>query len=210
MTEPLQGLPDPAAVAGALERVYARPEFRPPEPGLLDGVWARVGAAIRGIFGWVWGVLDAGASGALVAYLAIALMLAAAAWIAVRWIRSSSRDPGASARRKAGAVVTRAPARGPREPIEAAARLAAAGRFVEAAHALYEGAILWLDDARHARFDPSKTGGEYAREIRPAPLAGAFRALLRAYYPVAFGGRPDAKGAFDRMREAADAMGVPR
>jgi len=69
--------------------------------------------------------------------------------------------------------------------------------------------LLWLDGAGYARFAEDKTGAEYAREVRPGALRTAFTGVLRAFYPVAYGGRADAPGAYARMRELASRMGVP-
>ena len=52
------------------------------------------------------------------------------------------------------------------DPWRAAERLAAAGQFEEAAHALYRGVVDSVARADRLRLDPSKTSGDYARELR--------------------------------------------
>jgi hypothetical protein len=52
------------------------------------------------------------------------------------------------------------------DPWRAAERLAAAGQFEEAAHALYRGVVESVARTDRLRLDPSKTSGDYARELR--------------------------------------------
>ena len=59
------------------------------------------------------------------------------------------------------------------------------------------------------RFDESKTGGDYARELSGSPHRSPFRRLLSAFYPVAFGGRTASAGAWETMRASATELGVP-
>ena len=93
--------------------------------------------------------------------------------------------------------------------LAAAAELAAAGRYLEASRELYLGAILWLDGTGRARYQESKTGKEYARELSGSPLLKPFRKLLGTFYPIAFGGRPADRDSFEEMRSAAETTGVP-
>ena len=59
---------------------------------------------------------------------------------------------------------------------------------------LYHGVLLWLDESGQARYEDDKTGGEYADEIRGRELRPSFRSLLRAFYPVAYGGKAPGRG----------------
>ena len=52
------------------------------------------------------------------------------------------------------------------DPWQAADELLARGQYEEAAHALYRGVILSLAGTERLRLDPSKTSGDYARELR--------------------------------------------
>ena len=75
------------------------------------------------------------------------------------------------------------------DPWALAQRLAAQGRFTEAAHALY-GALLARVAARvPLRLHPSKTAGDYARDLRgSAPTVfGPFREFARSYEIVIYG-----------------------
>ena len=85
----------------------------------------------------------------------------------------------------------------PGDPWALAQRLAAQGRYTEAAHALY-GALLARVAARvPLRLHPSKTAGDYARDLRgTAPsVFGPFREFARSYEVVIYG-----LGACDRSR----------
>jgi hypothetical protein len=74
------------------------------------------------------------------------------------------------------------------DPWALAKRLAARGLYTEAAHALY-GALLDRVSARvPLRLDPSKTAGDYARDLRhTAPTVfGPFREFARGYEVVIY------------------------
>ncbi len=70
-----------------------------------------------------------------------------------------------------------------------AQRLAAAGHFTDASHALLA-ALLWTFAQRgEVRLHQSKTAGDYARELarRGSPARGAFQQFRRRYDEVIFG-----------------------
>ena len=52
------------------------------------------------------------------------------------------------------------------DPWQAADAFLASGLYEEAAHAMYRGVILSLSGTERLRLDPSKTSGDYARELR--------------------------------------------
>jgi hypothetical protein len=70
-----------------------------------------------------------------------------------------------------------------------AERLAASGDFTAAAHLLYRGITERLAAAEQIRLHPSKTSGDYARELRlhGAPVHAEFRQFGRRYDRVLFG-----------------------
>lgn len=81
------------------------------------------------------------------------------------------------------------------DPFAAADQLAAQGRFEESAHALYRGVLLSLARRDRLRLDPSKTSGDYARELRARGAASLhpFRAFARRFDVAVYGhGRCDA------------------
>lgn len=67
--------------------------------------------------------------------------------------------------------------------------LAAQGAFVEAAHLLYAAVVTRLVESRRARRHPSKTVGDYGRELHGAgdPLASTYADFARVYDIVAYG-----------------------
>jgi hypothetical protein len=75
------------------------------------------------------------------------------------------------------------------DPFVVAERLAAEGHFEEAAHALYHGVLLALSRSERLRLDPSKTSGDYARELRARGAASyqPFRAFARRFDVAVFG-----------------------
>ena len=75
------------------------------------------------------------------------------------------------------------------DPFVTADRLAAEGRFEEAAHELYHGVLLALAHAERLRLDPSKTSGDYARELRARGSSSyqPFRAFSRRFDVAVFG-----------------------
>ena len=75
------------------------------------------------------------------------------------------------------------------DPFVAAERLAAEGRFEDAAHALYHGVLLALARSDRLRLDPSKTSGDYARELRArgSPSYQPFREFSRRFDVAVFG-----------------------
>jgi hypothetical protein len=75
------------------------------------------------------------------------------------------------------------------DPWRAAERLAAAGEFEDAAHALYRGVLASLQQGETLRLDPSKTSGDYARELRARGSGSLhpFRAFARRFDVAVYG-----------------------
>ena len=90
-----------------------------------------------------------------------------------------------------------------------AERLAAAGRFTEAAHALLAAILASLADRGQVRLHDSKTTGDYARELdrNGSPLRGAFRTFRRRYDRVIYGVGECSADDFDALlRDAEPAL----
>ncbi|MEP7001340.1 MAG: DUF4129 domain-containing protein [bacterium] len=104
-------------------------------------------------------------------------------------IAASARDEGATH------VAHRRGTSSADDPWESADALGAEGRFEDAAHALYRGVILAIGAQERIRLDPSKTSGDYARELRRRGSASLvpFRVFTRRFDVVVYGhGRADA------------------
>jgi hypothetical protein len=109
-----------------------------------------------------------------------------------------------------GPLRRRTRASGTEDPFVVAERLASEGRFEEAAHALYRGVLLALARQERLRLDPSKTSGDYARELRARGSASyqPFRAFARRFDVAVFGhGGCDAR-LIDDLRTLAQPLGV--
>lgn len=94
-----------------------------------------------------------------------------------------------------------------RDPLAIARELSAAGRFTEAAHALYAALLDRLSRQERLRLHPSRTAGDYARALRArgSRAYGPFREFVRVYDVVVYG-----LGHCDAERYARlDALAAP-
>lgn len=204
-------LPSGDQVGEALRRVYARPELRPREPGPMDGVrewwrrlWARVGE-------WLLDFGDLRGESPVVYWLVVGTLAAAGLAIVVFLVRETLlrlEDRGPAPRPAPSAGRVNARARTAAEWEDEARRAAAAGRFRDAAVALYQALLLRLEAAGALRYDPAKTPGDYRRETRRDPrAAGALASFLRGFEPAVFGGRALDGDGYERLRAAAAEAG---
>jgi hypothetical protein len=92
-----------------------------------------------------------------------------------------------------------------------ARELSQAGDHAAACHALYVAVLSELTRAGAIRLHPSKTSGDYARELarRGAPSAAAFRAFARQFEHLVFGAGSVSASDFDRLASAAE-QATPR
>jgi hypothetical protein len=200
-------IPSAAQVNQALERVYARPELQPRPPGPLDGFreWRRQMFARLGE--WLGRFGDLRSDNPIVYWLMIGVLVAAGVSIIgyLLWnTLSRLEERGAAPRPAAVPGAVNARARTAAEWEEEARRAAAAGRFREAAVALYQALLLRLEAAGALRYDPAKTPGDYRREARRDPrAAGALTAFLRGFEPVVFGGRALDGDGYEQLRAVA-------
>jgi hypothetical protein len=95
-----------------------------------------------------------------------------------------------------------------------ARRLASGGDHDAACHALYAAVLDQLARAGAVRVHPSKTSGDYARELarRGVPVAPAFQAFARQFERIVFGVSADAISAddFERLATAAERVSATR
>jgi hypothetical protein len=206
------GLPSGDEVREALHRVLQRPEFRKEPPGWLDDVRKAIGDTLHDAFHWVGGKLGDGMGPntgkvlLVVLLVLLAVLLTHLIWSMLQLRVPSGSDPpplDEEGGPVAGAGTVELPT-----SVAAANRLAAAGAFPEAMHALYDAALFWLDRNGHARLERFKTGADYASELG-TPLRTSFRRMLAAFYPVAFGGRRAGEAEWLAMRRAASDLGLP-
>jgi hypothetical protein len=94
------------------------------------------------------------------------------------------------------------------DPWALAQRLAAAGDYTGAAHALYQGLLLSVARRDNIRLHESKTVGDYTRELRSRASRrfAPFREFARTYEVVVYGlGRCD-RDRYDRLQRLAQAI----
>lgn len=168
----------------AVDAVYGGTTYA--HTSLWDRFWDWVGTMFDRLFAWLspaFGALRR--SPPLFWAVMIALVLLTAAVLArslYLWrARTALRIAGAGWEAKAGS------ARG--DAWAAAQQLAARGDFTAAAHALYAALLDAGARQNHLRLHPSKTAGDYVREVRrhASPILPGFRDFARAYEIVIYG-----------------------
>lgn len=206
-------LPTDPQVREALERVYARPELAPRQPGPLDGLREAIGRALGRLWDLLTGIGGANGESPVLRWVVMGVLIALGLGIIGYFVyntllRLGDADPAPrAAPLPEGAVDARV--RTAAEWEEQARRAAAAGRYREAAVALYQALLLRLEASGALRYDPAKTPGDYRREARKAPqAAGALGSFLRGFEPVVFGGRALDAAGYDRLRGAAGEAGA--
>ena len=191
-------MPPADSLRAVLDSVFAAPEYRwveRPETYALLRRWMRAAQQwlldVRETHPALFKLLLAG-----LVLLVIAIFLHAA-WIFLQTVRAAgSGGPGA--------VMPPPPRRDQAWYRGEADRLAGLGRYAEAMQYDFLALVLALDAASLVRFHPSKTPGEYTREARLSPEAGArFRALVRALYGYVFARRACGPREFETWRALA-------
>ena len=196
-------------VDAALVRVFARPEFAERESSGLLRLVSDLGKAFRQ---WVGSLLSAWVPEQwhpAFTWLIVAVVSLLALWALVTMVRALVGSPG----RRDAAEPVQAAVGLPVEDAaawEAAARAAAAaGRFRDAAIALYLAAVLRLEERGILRYHAGKTPGDYRAEARSHPESrGPFDTFIRQFLPVAFGARTPDAAAFQALRSTAVELGV--
>ena len=188
-----QGQPWPAgAIQDSVAAIVRQPVYqRSVRATLLDRLLDWFTALIRRFFS---GLSEIPNMKWIILGLAILVVLAIAARM---WLGSEAEERRRRAR--PGAVQGRG------DPWAEADRVAATGDYTAAAHLLYRGITERLAAAEQLRLHPSKTSGDYARELRSrgSPAHGEFRRFGRRYDHVLFGaGACDAE-TYMALREHA-------
>jgi hypothetical protein len=157
---------------------------------LLAGAWQLLGRlvqAIKGVPGSAYLVIGV--------VTVVVLLIAARILLAREWRDSSLTRRAIGQPRTAGA-----------DPWREAEQLAASGDHLAAAHALYQAVLRRLAGAEWIRLHPSKTSGDYARELRrrASPVAAPFQQFGRRFDRVVFGTGECSAGEFaDMLRDAS-------
>lgn len=163
-----------SVIADTVAAVFRAPEFNPR----------------RGLFGlpsplWWTRFVDFSLDPVVARWIGIGLLLIVVLAAVIVWLRGSMLD---TARSRAGGDLRAAGLR-PREAWNLAQQLAAAGDYTGAAHALHLALLGDLAQRDLLRLHPSKTIGDYLRELRRRPAApvDAVREFARTYERVAYG-----------------------
>jgi hypothetical protein len=178
MLQVVQRVWSPAAVHDTVEAVVRGAAFR---RSLQTSVAERL---LRWLGEWMSRVSDFLRSAPSARTIALGAVAALVLVVVVRLVvaaRARDADALATARRGRGVATE--------DPWSEAERLAAAGLFEEAAHAVYRGVLSGLARRERLRLDPSKTSGDYARELRRrgTPSYGAFRTFVRRFDVAVYG-----------------------
>lgn len=134
-------------------------------------------------------------SGRTLALIFVALIVGV---VLVRFLVSASARGEAVGRRARGRAASATT-----DPWRAADELLEGGRFEDAAHALYRGVILSIAQAERLRLDPSKTSGDYARELRrrSSSALSPFVAFARRFDVLVYGHVPPDADAVRQLRD---------
>lgn len=169
----------------------------------MNRFWEWLYDVLRSIFGPFFRSRE---SNPLLFWIVVGLIAAIALGIIARlaWVSYLRRQRGIGARAfgTAGPPGTRGG-----DPWQLAQRLAAEGNFTDAAHALYLALLESVSRRGLVKLHPSKTVGDYVRELRARSSAifARFREFARAYEVVVYG-----TGFCDRERyERLQALARP-
>lgn len=198
MPRPLQ--PDGAAAAAreAIDRVFAQADYdRSVRETVLSRLWGWLAALVEQV------MRAAGRAPRPVYWAAVGLLTLVALLVVLRvgYGVYRRRERGAAA--GAGGRGHRAVGAG--GAWARAQALAARGDHTAAAHALYEALLEALAARERVRLHPSKTVGDYARDLRArsSALLGGYREFARSYEAVVYGGVPCDAARFERLRALA-------
>lgn len=94
------------------------------------------------------------------------------------------------------------------DPWALAQRLAGAGNYTDAAHALYRALLQAVARREQVRIDPAKTTGDYVRDLRrrSSALVTPFRDFARTYEVVVYGLGVCDRPRYERLLTLASAI----
>lgn len=190
------------AIRDTMAAVFRQAAFARRQPS-----W--IARKIAEFFGWLGDLLGqlghARTTNPAVFWSVIVIVLAVAAAITARlaWVSYQRRRQGIDARPERHGAMGGAQG----DPWTAAQQHAARGDFTSAAHSLYLALLNAIARRGLVRLHPSKTAGDYVRELRArsATVFTRFRDFARAYETVVYG-----TGVCDRERyETLQRLALP-
>jgi Domain of unknown function (DUF4129) len=192
-----QGDPDPTTVTNALTAVFRQRVYNRSISGsVLDRITEWLGRQLVHAVGII-----SHTPGRRWAF-AIALLCVVIAMI----VHAVTSRVGDAARAEWTGARRRGESNG--DPWALAQRLAAAGDYTEAAHALYQGLLRALARRDNIRLHESKTVGDYSRELRAraSQRSAPFREFARTYEVVVYGLGTCDRDRYDRLHSLAQAI----
>jgi len=192
-----------AVVRDTIAAVFRQPAY---DRSLRETLWSRAVAWVASVIGRL---RDAVGESPAAYWVSIAVLATSVALVIARvaYVAYARREGGAGA----ASAGRRAREQAARDPWALAQELSAGGRYTEAAHALYRALLEWLAGRERLRLHPSKTAGDYARELR-ARSSGAFtrfRDFARAYDVVVYGLGSCDRERYERLYALATAVVSP-
>lgn len=177
LLQPLTGgIPADSIREAVREIASGRPYHRSLRTSLFDRLWRWAGEALDRVFSAVAEVPNGRTIG--IAIVAAVLLL-----ILARIVYSTrlGLDELEVQRARKGQSRT--------NPLADADRLASQGAWLEAAHSLYRAALEVLAREHGVHLHPSRTSGDYVRDLRRrgSPAAATFRQFARRYDRMVFG-----------------------
>jgi len=168
----------PAAIHDTVASVVSGPAFRKSlQMSLAQRLFRWISEGVNALVDYLRG--SGPARWFALGLTVLLVLLVLARFLLAARARANVDDMGAGARR----------GRAGEDPWRTAERLAAAGQFEEAAHALYRGVVDSVTRTDRLRLDPSKTSGDYARELRArgSPRLSTFRTFARRFDVAVYG-----------------------
>lgn len=198
-----EGLVDPDEARRTAEEILARPEYREPQPSLLDRALEAITDFLRRGFE----ALTGGGAGSVIGLVITGLILALALWLLSRALRASWRRPTGTG---TGATLVQGTS-APEDPAvwdAEADRLAAAGDHRGALRCRYQALVAALVARGALRDATARTPAEIRRELagRAPHLDPLLDSVTDRFESAWYGGRPvdaDVERAF-----AADAASL--
>ena len=191
----LGGPRSPGVVRDTVAAIVAQGEYR---RSLRTSLLARFWRMLGEFFAWL---RDALPTGSLARQVAVVCVIVLALLVVLRVAYAARLRDEAALRRRRRAPGTAAAV----DPAAEARRLAAAGQFADAAHALYRAVLQLLVRRERLRLHPSKTSGDYARDLRErrSSLHAPFRTFGRRYDRLLFGHETVDADAYAALLEVA-------
>ncbi|MDE2654750.1 MAG: DUF4129 domain-containing protein [Gemmatimonadota bacterium] len=196
--------PPPEAISETLREILAGPEFATFEPPVRTSLIGELLGLVMRLLDWIQSLFERDVLQALAVVLPL-LVLVAAGVIVVRRRRDAVRRPARAGDPSMEEVPVTAS-----EWMKLASDRAGKGHLRSAATALYQGFLLTLDGMGALAFHPSKTPGDYTREMSRSYAAGtdarAGRRFINSFQGFSFGHEsPTDDGYADLSRLAREA-----